>query len=315
MEFKLSIIIPFFNDGKYIGECLNSVLTQNYSNFEIILVNDGSTDNSIEIVNSYIDPRVKVIEQKNCGQSIARNTGLEYATGDYIWFIDADDVIFENSMEKINNYLKSGCSILFFGARSFFDNDEIEKKIKKLWKYDRSSHGIMKAEKFLEKEILNKTLTVSPALFVYKRSDYSIRFAPNIIHEDNLFLVNLIYNKKDAYILSVEDKFYYRRIRQGSTVSSIKSKKHFDGYNFCIESVNELNKSLYKSKILNIFIQNLIKANIITVCEINNSIVSLYYRRKLYKYLFIKNISLVVKFFCLFPELFSFFILYKKYKE
>lgn len=94
-EQKISVIIPVYNVAQYLRRCVNSVLNQTYRNIEVVLVNDGSTDNCGEICDEYLecDSRVKVIHQKNKGLSGARNTGLKIATGDYILFVDSDDWI------------------------------------------------------------------------------------------------------------------------------------------------------------------------------------------------------------------------------
>ena len=103
MNSKVSIIIPIYNTEKYLKKCLNSVLNQTYQKLEIILVNDGSTDNSGKIADDYAkkDSRIKVIYQQNAGQSSARNTGIEKATGDYISFIDSDDEIKPTFIESL----------------------------------------------------------------------------------------------------------------------------------------------------------------------------------------------------------------------
>lgn len=95
MSAKISIIIPFYNVEKYFAKCLDSVLNQTHQNLEIILTDDGSTDKSSQIAKSYAkkDSRIKIIHQKNQGQSAARNAGLRAATGDFISFIDSDDEI------------------------------------------------------------------------------------------------------------------------------------------------------------------------------------------------------------------------------
>ena len=103
---KISVIIPSYNAEKYIGECLDSVLSQTYKNLEIIVIDDGSTDKSFTIAKSR--KKVKVIKQKNMGVSVARNTGIDTATGDYIHFIDADDKLlnndfYENVIHNIGN--------------------------------------------------------------------------------------------------------------------------------------------------------------------------------------------------------------------
>ncbi len=105
---KVSVIIPVYNSSKHIIECLDSVIKQTFKNLEIILVDDNSTDNSLDIIKSYKDKRIKIIELKeNVGAARSRNKGVEVATGDYICFIDSDDFWKLNKIEKqvrfINN--------------------------------------------------------------------------------------------------------------------------------------------------------------------------------------------------------------------
>lgn len=99
----LSIIIPIYNDEKFLNRCVDSVLSQTFKNFELILIDDGSTDSSPSICDSYLlkDNRVKVIHQKNSGVSVARNNGIKAASGKWITFIDHDDYINENAYEDI----------------------------------------------------------------------------------------------------------------------------------------------------------------------------------------------------------------------
>ena len=95
MNPKISIIVPVYNTAKYLPACLGSIINQTYHNLEIILVDDGSTDDSNEVISKYAknDSRIKTIRQNNQGQSSARNTGLKKVTGDYVSFIDSDDKI------------------------------------------------------------------------------------------------------------------------------------------------------------------------------------------------------------------------------
>ena len=87
----VSVIVPIYNVENYLKKCIDSILCQTYSNLEIILVNDGSTDNSLEICNSYKDDRIIILNKENGGLSSARNSGLEVMTGEYIFFLDSDD--------------------------------------------------------------------------------------------------------------------------------------------------------------------------------------------------------------------------------
>jgi glycosyltransferase involved in cell wall biosynthesis len=97
-----SIIIPAYNASKHIENAINSVVKQPFFDYEIIIVNDGSKDNTLEIVNKLASKymNIRVIAQSNSGASIARNNGIRHAKGDYIFFMDADDVIVENSLKK-----------------------------------------------------------------------------------------------------------------------------------------------------------------------------------------------------------------------
>lgn len=103
ISFFLSIIIPVYNKEKYIRDCINSILAQTFTNFEIIIINDGSTDNTIKILKSFKDSRIKLINTNNNGVSTARNIGINHASGEYITFIDGDDTIDPDYCEKIAN--------------------------------------------------------------------------------------------------------------------------------------------------------------------------------------------------------------------
>ena len=102
---KLSIIIPVYNTGEYLSRCLDSVINQTYKEIEIICVNDGSTDNSLQILNDYAkcDDRIIIINQKNLGSSEARNNGLKIIKGKWVGFVDSDDWVDLNYFEELIN--------------------------------------------------------------------------------------------------------------------------------------------------------------------------------------------------------------------
>ena len=105
-QIELSIIIPVYNTEKYLATTIESILNQNNKSIELILVNDGSEDNSIEIMKKYeMETNVTILEQKNAGAPMARNNGLKHATGNYIMFFDSDDVLNPNSLNKIINLI------------------------------------------------------------------------------------------------------------------------------------------------------------------------------------------------------------------
>nr|MBP3259004.1 glycosyltransferase family 2 protein [Bacilli bacterium] len=104
---KFSIVIPVYNVEKYIAKCLDSIKSQTYANYEVIIVNDGTKDNSVDVINKYLsDPRFALYNKKNGGLSDARNYGIKYVTGDYIIFIDSDDYIEPDLLNNLNNILK-----------------------------------------------------------------------------------------------------------------------------------------------------------------------------------------------------------------
>lgn len=111
---KISIIIPLYNKAKYVTKCLASVKKQTFADFEVIIVNDGSTDNSVEIVNQFQDERIKLINKKNGGPSSARNRGIQEATGDWILFLDADDLLLPFALEYLYNLTLQNSGIDYF---------------------------------------------------------------------------------------------------------------------------------------------------------------------------------------------------------
>lgn len=113
----ISVIVPIYNTAKYLPRCLDSIISQTYKNLEIILIDDGSSDNSGKIADEYAkkDKRIKIKHQKNAGQSNARNNGLTIASGDYISFIDSDDIIKSNFIEKLLNTYDDNTSLSVCG--------------------------------------------------------------------------------------------------------------------------------------------------------------------------------------------------------
>ena len=109
MKEKISIIVPCYNEEKYIERCINSILSQTLNNIELIIIDDGSKDNTYKICKNYeikFPDKIKIIYQENQGQGIARNIGIKYAQGTYIGFVDADDIIDPTMYEKLYNSIK-----------------------------------------------------------------------------------------------------------------------------------------------------------------------------------------------------------------
>ncbi len=123
---KISVVIPVYNVERYIGLCLDSVINQTYKNLEIICVNDGSTDESLKIIEEYQehDNRIKIINQENRGLSAARNTGIKQVTGDYIAFLDSDDWVEEDFYEKLYNACENNNADVSIGLTCYYYNNQ-----------------------------------------------------------------------------------------------------------------------------------------------------------------------------------------------
>lgn len=123
---KVSVIVPVYNTSPYLKECVNSIINQTYKNLEIIIVNDCSTDNSLEVISSFKDKRIKVINlKKNHGVAFCRNKGVEEATGDYICYIDSDDYWNLDKIAKQVKFIKNKAFI--YSSYSYFKNGKFHK--------------------------------------------------------------------------------------------------------------------------------------------------------------------------------------------
>lgn len=236
MNKKISIIIPVYNCEKYIKRCIDSILSQNYKDIEIIIVNDGSTDKTNEILESYkkMDNRIVVIEKENSGVSDSRNIGVMNAKGDYISFIDADDYIEPNIyMEVMKNIIKYNCDIEMF---SYYEVvNDYKKKVYFPW------NEVIK--EFRDEEINNKLLphmisklkTESNSIMgaVWRaviKSDIAKKnkFIKDIpISEDLLYLIDCI---SDASTIVMINKCLYNYIRHINSATT-KYKYDFDETN------------------------------------------------------------------------------------
>jgi len=120
---KISVIIPVYNVEQYLRECLDSVMTQSYNDYEVICINDGSTDGSMAVLKEYAEkyPKVSVIDQENKGLSAARNAGINAATGEYVFLLDSDDYLEPDSLDILAKNITDEDIICFNGRRYFED--------------------------------------------------------------------------------------------------------------------------------------------------------------------------------------------------
>lgn len=242
----ISVIIPVYNTEKYIVDCLESVLANDYKEFEIICVNDGSEDSSLRLITDLAEKHscIKVVSQENKGQSAARNKAIQMASGKYLYFLDSDDRISDDALGKLYNYLeKDNLDVLYFSGDSFYDSEELREEFNQFATvylregvYEGYSDGLSLLQQLREQ----KDYSVSPCIQIIRRQfllDNSILFYEGIIHEDNLFSFKVIFNAKRAKC--VNDIYFHRRIRESSVMTTNKSYKNLLGYYICFLKVLE----------------------------------------------------------------------------
>lgn len=245
-EIILSIIIPVFNVEKYLAECLDSIVKENLDSecVEIICVDDGSTDKSIEILKQYSNKydNISVINQENGGLAAARNTGLKYANGKYVHFLDSDDCMQPGCYPKLIDILEQNkLDMLFFNAHSFYENESLEKKYtwyKTGYQKNQENSVISSGNDYFCKCHERKNLVVQACMYITKRSlieDNHLQFPNGIIYEDNLFTITAM--TKAKRVMHINDEFYLRRVREGSlSITKIKFGHAF-GYYFTFKEL------------------------------------------------------------------------------
>lgn len=232
----VSIIIPVFNTVKYINACLDSVLEQTYPNIEIIVIDDGSTDGSSEVLQEYAGEHSNIIiymHQKNQGLSAARNTGMELAKGEYIYFLDSDDLIDSSMMSTLVTLcVKNELDMILFDAKPYFESDYIgNAKIRTNYSRKESYSEVLVGIEMAESLIVNSDYFASACLFLTKReliSSIELKFPIGTVHEDEVFSFLLMINAKK--VMHNPEKLYIRRIRNNSIMASSSQVRSFNGY-------------------------------------------------------------------------------------
>ena len=217
----LSIIVPVYNVEKYLPRCLDSILNQTFEDFELILVNDGSTDGSLRILRQYEqkDRRVLVLDNKNSGVSAARNSGLKVASGKYVGIIDSDDWIDSDMYEKMIESLEASCCDIACCKVAV-----VEEKTGNISFCDSSLPPILSGEDFMAHIFgLPESVLTSSCNKLYIRDNIKEYFDENIrMDEDTKFLVHYCLNvKKASFIDSVS--YYYNRHVGSFTMSDTKN--------------------------------------------------------------------------------------------
>lgn len=221
-NIKVSVIVPIYNVEEYLEECLDSLLIQTLKEIEIIMVNDGSTDNSASIAQKYItkSSKFRLIERVNGGLSAARNSGLTQAKGEYIYFLDSDDYLVPNALEVLYNKASiENLDVIKFAAYSFEDHfKELSWEHKDGYKYYGLYPDIYRGIDLLNKFIFNNDASFPSCCLIFSKREliesHSLKFYEGIIHEDNLFHWQLLSLSNRVSVLNLP--LYCRRFRSGS---------------------------------------------------------------------------------------------------
>lgn len=237
----LSIIVPVYNVDKYLKCCIESIFAQEIKKFELILVDDGSTDQSGYICDDFkkeYSDIVKVIHQKNMGLSSARNVGLQLAKGEYILFVDSDDTLIPSSLKQLLKIaLENSVDVVVGRAKYVKKNGNVIDKA-----YYCAKDGLYSGIDYLNYILKNSGNNTFCAQFnMYKKSfieRYNFQFKKDIIHEDELWTPSVFIKANTVYVSSIY--FYYHFEREGSIMTGEKNQRKANSLFIVCEELNKI---------------------------------------------------------------------------
>ncbi|EMC8780760.1 glycosyltransferase [Providencia rettgeri] len=250
-NYTLSIVIPVYNVEKYIYTAVKSVIDQTVQADQIIIVDDGSTDESIHIIKPLINELTNVIliSKENGGLSSARNKGLSLVNSDFVYFFDSDDILDENFVRDFKLLSsRNDFDIYLFSGKSFSDDKDIS--FKDIPTYSRDKLQKTLALNYFYYALKNKQYYSSVCLCVFKTNvinENNILF-PNILHEDEAFLPLVIFHSKN--VISSNKVYFHRRVRANSIMTSRKGINNINGYLHTLNVYSKIIKNI-KCKKLN----------------------------------------------------------------
>ena len=211
----ISIIVPVYNVEDYLKDCLNSLIHQSYTNLEIIIINDGSTDDSFAICKEFeaLDNRIKLFSQENRGLSCARNAGIERIQGDYFTFVDSDDYLDENFIERLYTFItKWHCDIAISGTTYEWTTHKKKK--------EPSNSRVVRSTEIIKMFILKKDGIIQTACGKLFRSKITkiIHFPEGKLYEDEFVMYHVILDNICCIVNGTT--YHYRQIRPGSILNS-----------------------------------------------------------------------------------------------
>lgn len=294
---KVSVIIPIYNVEEYLEACLESVVKQTYNHLEILCIDDCSNDRSLEILKKYAkkDERIVVLKNsENCGQAHTRNVGITHASGEYVLFVDADDVICEDLVESCINVC-DGCDMVCFDYRQVKEREIYPRQ----YAY-RVAEGSYVGESFFIESVNRQSIIFAPWSRMYLKrflSENHISFYNGIIYEDVIFSFHCYLNAENVY--SLNRKLYEYRVHSNSTMTKRIAEKNIESYVICICELTRL----YLQSSFNQGISYAVEKYIQKVCREYISILHKWGDRKL-EPLLLKDKIAYLKLYQIFSELF-----------
>lgn len=257
---KFSIIVPVYNVEEYIDDCLKSIKNQSFKDYEVIVVNDGTKDNSMDIVKKY---DVEIINQENAGLSAARNTGVKKAKGDYLIFLDSDDYIEKDLLKKINDSLDDNPDIVRFQIQEVYQ----DKKIKYEEESFNTTSGVEAFNNIVKYHFIENAWCYAINRKYYL--DNKFEFSKGTYHEDYGLIPLVIV--KATKVKSISYIGYNYRQRENSIMSSKDYKKTIkkvdDFYNHYTYLIKEIDKLDIDNSVIKSYLANSL---LIKICELNN---------------------------------------------
>ena len=261
MQKKLiSVIVPMYNASRFIRKCIKSILNQTYKNFELLIINDGSTDNSLEICSKFNDKRIRIINKENTGTEYARLTGIELSKGEYICFVDADDWITKDYLETlIAPAQKYNVDIVCINNYRVLDKYGLIKFKERCVKFKEGLLQSSELNLFHSIYVFNRLFTVTVWGKLYKSEIVNVKEESLIgvfYGDDLLFNLHVTYNIKSCYLINKCK--YYHRYGGGGTLT--QQNRYWDDGVKLYYAVKEFaikkdNKELYS--IINYYILSL----------------------------------------------------------
>lgn len=255
MNYKVSIIVPIYNVENYLLECLESIENQTLDNIEVIAVNDGSTDRSPEILEAFCKGKenYKIVNQDNGGVSKARNVGVSYATGEYVYFLDSDDMIKPNLCAECYKMAEeNSLDVVLFDADVFYEENMLNREGE--FKYEKSEditwQGVVTGEEMYCVMHEKKCYTCSVVLIFIRRNYLNKEkhmFYEGILHEDELYTPILLI--KAERVIYMAKQLFIRRVRGRSIMTNRWSYRNCNGYlTVAEELINFIQKEEQKSE-------------------------------------------------------------------